>query len=404
MKVAIVHDYLNQRGGAEKVLEAITQLYPRAPVYTLLKGDRKPADFLARTDVRTSWLQRMPFANRWYEKYLPLFPLFVEQMDLSDYDLVVSDSSAWAKGVLTFPPTCHVSYLHTPMRFAWDYYHETMARMSWLYRGALRFTISYLRMWDVVAARRVDYLSCNSRTVQGRIRKYYGRYAEVIPPPVDTSFFTPAQNGDGGEGGPSSAEPYFLIVCRLKEYKRVDLAVEAFRGLQQRLVIIGDGPERKELVKRAGPNVFFLPAADDSTVREYYRHALAFLMPAHEDFGIAPVEAMACGKPVVAYRRGGALDTVVEGVTGVFFDEQTPRALREAVLAFEPSRYDPRVVRNRAIRYDTSRFKSKFAEFVASCFERYVRGVPASDAQTRVPPADAPVDVSAPGIEAAWSD
>jgi glycosyltransferase involved in cell wall biosynthesis len=402
MKVAIIHDYLNQRGGAEKVLEAVTQLYPRAPVYTLLKGNREPAEFLASTDIRTSRLQRMPFANRWYEKYLPLFPFFIEQMDLSGYDLVISDSSAWAKGVLTFPPTCHVSYLHTPMRFAWDYYHETIARMSWVYRGALRFTMSYLRMWDVVATRRVDYLACNSRTVQERVRKYYGRYAEVIPPPVDTSFFTMTHNGDDAEAD-SSAEPYFLIVCRLKRYKRVDLAVEAVRGLRQRLVIIGDGPERKELMKKAGPNVLFLPAADDKTVREYYRHALAFLMPANEDFGIAPVEAMACGKPVVAYRRGGALDTVAEGVTGVFFDEQTPRALREALLAFEPSHYDARVVRNRAIRYDTSRFKSRFAEFVGSCFERYMRGVPASEAQTRTPPVDTAVDVSAHGIEAAWS-
>jgi glycosyltransferase involved in cell wall biosynthesis len=404
MKVAIVHDYLNQRGGAEKVLEAITQLYPRAPVYTLLKGGRRAAASWAGADVRASRLQRMPFANRLYEKYLPLLPFFIEQIDLSDYDLVISDSSAWAKGVLTFPPTCHVSYLHTPMRFAWDYYHETVARMSWFYRGALRFTISYLRMWDVVATRRVDFLACNSRTVQERVRKYYGRFAEVIPPPVDTSFFTPAPNGDGGNDGPG-AEPYFLIVSRLKRYKRVDVAVEAFRGLRRRLVIVGDGPERKELMKMAGPNVGFVPAADDATVREFHRHALAFLMPAYEDFGIAPVEAMACGKPVVAYRRGGALDTVQENVSGLFFDEQTPRALRDAVLAFDPSRFDARVIRSRAVRYDTSRFKSRFAEYVASCVERYARGVevPASETLNRLTPPDASAAVPAPSAETAWS-
>jgi len=267
-------------------------------------------------------------------------------------------------------------------------------------------TMSYLRMWDVVATRRVDFLACNSYTVQGRIRKYYGRFAEVIPPPVDTSFFAPAQNGDDGADGASRAEPYYLVVCRLKKYKRVDLAVEAFRGLQERLVIIGDGPERKALERAAGPNVIFLPQADDVTVRDYYRHALAFLMPAHEDFGIAPVEAMACGKPVIAYRRGGALDTVAEGTTGLFFDRQTPRALRDAVLAFDPALFDARVVRGRAIRYDTSRFKSAFAEFVASCYERSTRGATAWGAKTHFQPesAEVPVEVSAPGVEAAWSD
>lgn len=379
MKVAIVHDYLNQKGGAEKVLEAIAELFPRAPVYTLFRDGDMFDGLLGGREVRTSWLQRMPLARRWYEKYLALYPFFVEQMDLSGYDLVVSDSSAWAKGVLTFPPTCHVSYLHTPMRFAWDYYHETMAGMPWLYRGVLRLTVSYLRMWDVVATRRVDFLACNSRTVQGRIRKYYGRHAEVIPPPVDTSFFTPSPDDDGTWPGRPFHEPYFLVVCRLKKYKRVDLAVEGFRGLPRRLVIVGDGPERHALAKYAGPNVYFVADAADATLREYYRHALAFLMPAHEDFGIAPVEAMACGKPVIAYRRGGALDTLVEGVTGAFFDRQTPEALREAVLAFDPACYDPAVIRSRAVRYDTSRFKSRFADFVATCYEKHRRGVPVAD-------------------------
>lgn len=400
MKVAVVHDYLNQRGGAEKVLQAVTELFPRAPVYTLLHDGDRLEGLLRDRVVRTSWLQRMPFAKRWYEKYLPLYPFFIEQMDLSGYDLVVSDSSAWAKGVLTFPPTCHISYLHTPMRFAWDYYYETVARMPWLYRGALRLTMSYLRVWDVVATRRVDFLACNSRTVQSRVRKYYGRHAEVIPPPVDTSFFTPAQNGDDGELGPHFGKPYFLIVCRLKDYKRVDLAVEAFRGMRRRLVIIGDGPERKELAKRAGPNVTFVPEATDEMVREYYRHALAFIMPAHEDFGIAPVEAMACGKPVIAYRRGGALDTVVDGVTGCFFEKQTPRAVREAVLSFEPSRYDARAVRNRAVRYDTSRFKSRFADFVASCYERFRRAVPAPAEAAASLPAGVTLETPAAGVGA----
>lgn len=402
MKVAFVHDYLNQRGGAEKVLEAITQLFPRAPVYTLLKDGDGWDDVLGDREIRTSWLQQMPFAKRMYDKYLLLYPFFIEQIDLSDYDLVISDSSAWAKGVLTFPPTCHISYLHTPMRFAWDYYHETMARMSWLYRGALRLTMSYLRMWDVVVTRRVDYLACNSRAVQGRIRKYYGRHADVIPPPVDTSFFTPPPNGSDLER--PLPEPYFLVVCRLKRYKRVDLAVEAFQGLSQRLVVIGDGPERNELTERAGPNVTFVPNADDETVREYYRHASAFVMPAYEDFGIAPVEAMACGKPVIAYRRGGALDTVVEGVTGCFFDEQTPRALREAVLAFDSSRYDAEVVRSRVVRYDTSRFKSMFGAFVASRHERSQRRARAPVAQAESRPAGTAVDATAPEVGAPLGD
>jgi glycosyltransferase involved in cell wall biosynthesis len=391
-------------GGAEKVLEAVTALFPRAPVYTLIENRDRLGDLYHDMDVRPSWLQRMPFARRWYEKYLALYPFFIEQMDLSEYDLVVSDSSAWAKGVLTFPPTCHVSYLHTPMRFAWDYYHKTMKRLPRLYRGPLRFTMSYLRMWDVVATRRVDFLSCNSRAVQGRIQKYYGRHAEVIPPPVDTSFFTPTANGNGDWPGRPFFEPYFLVVCRLKEYKRVDLAVEAFRGLSRRLVIVGDGPAREELMKRAGPNVQFVLDADDETVREYYRHALAFIMPALEDFGIAPVEAMACGKPIIAYRGGGALDTVKEGVSGAFFDEQTAKALREAVMNFDARRYDPEMVRSHAVTYDTSRFKSRFADFVSSCYERYRRGATAPVGFADVESLDAPVGMSAAHVEAAYTE
>jgi glycosyltransferase involved in cell wall biosynthesis len=376
MKVAVVHDYLNQRGGAEKVLKAVTALFPRAPIFTLIRKGNRLDDICGGRDVRVSRLQRMPLAGKLYEKYILLYPFFIEQLDLSEYDLVVSDSSAWAKGVLTFPPTCHVSYLHTPMRFAWDYYHEAMSRVPWFYRGALRLSMSYLRMWDVVATRRVDYLACNSRAVQERVRKYYGRYAEVIPPPVDTSFFSPPNNGREDTPGLNREGPYFLIACRLKRYKKVDLAVDAFATLKSRLVVVGDGPEFKELAKRAGGNVTFVPNADDVTLREYYRHARAFLMPAHEDFGIAPVEAMACGTPVIAYRRGGALDTVADGVTGCFFDEQTPRALREAVQAFDVRKYDAAVIRSRAINYDESRFKSRFADFVTACYERFRRGSP----------------------------
>ncbi len=404
MRVAVVHDYLNQRGGAEKVLQAITELFPRAPIYTLIKDAELSGDLVNGRDIRTSWLQRMPFARRWYDKYLLLYPLFIEQMDLSDYDLVVSDSSAWAKGVLTFPPTCHVSYLHTPMRFAWDYYHKTVAGMSWAYRGVLRCAMLYLRMWDVVATQRVDFLACNSRTVQERIRKYYGRRAEVIPPPVDTAFFTPSPDGDGSWPGRPFYEPYFLVVCRLKGYKRVDIAVDAFRNLPRRLVVVGDGPERKELMKRAGPNVTFVPEADDDTVREYYRHAVAFVMPAYEDFGIAPVEAMACGKPVIAYRRGGALDTVVDGITGRFFTPQTAEALREAILAFDPRCFDAGVIRNRAVRYDTSRFKSRFGDFVAGCYERYRRNLPAVAERTEALPPAAAVDTPPVDVEPALSE
>jgi len=375
MKVALVHDYLNQNGGAEKVLAAIADLFPRAPIYTLLYDPQVVGREFSRRDIRTSWLQRMPFARRHYAKYLPFFPLFVENMDLSAYDLVVSDSSAWAKGVLTFAPTVHVSYLHTPMRFAWDYFHPTVGGTPLPLRGLLAAAMNYLRVWDVVATRRVDFLACNSRTVQERIRKYYGRGAEVIPPPVDTAFYTPPANGHRPAGVP--AEPYFLTVCRLKPYKKVNLAVEAFRGLDSRLVVVGEGPEREALRKAAGPNVTFVPAVDDEAVRDYYRYASAFIMPAYEDFGIAPVEAMACGTPVIAFRRGGALDTVIDGITGCFFPEQTADALCEAVRSFDPQRYDAAVIRNHAVRYDRSWFKARFAEFVWACYEKARRRSPA---------------------------
>jgi len=370
MKVALVHDYLNQLGGAEKVLAALAEVFPAAPIYTLVRNPKRLAGAYARRRIYTSPLQHMPFVAKWYEKYLPFFPFFVEQLDLTGYDLVVSDSSAWAKGVLTFPPTCHISYLHTPMRFAWDYYHFTVAGMAKPARTPLRLTMTYLRLWDVVATRRVDFLACNSRAVQERIRKYYGRPAEVIPPPVATSFYTPAANGDRG---PWPGEPYFVMVCRLKPYKRVDVAVAAFRELPYRLVVVGDGPELKRLRREAGPNVTFVSDARDEDIREYLRYAQAFIMTAHEDFGIAPVEAMACGTPVIAYRRGGALDTVVPNVTGMFFDEQTPRAVREAVAAFDRRNFDAQTIRNYAVRYDTSRFKARFAEFAWTSFEKFRR-------------------------------
>lgn len=370
MKVALVHDYLNQLGGAEKVLAALAEIFPSAPIYTLLCDPKRTRGLCDGRRIYTSPLQRLPFVGKWYERYLPFFPFFVEQLDLSGYDLVISDSSAWAKGVLTFPPTCHISYVHTPMRFAWDYYYATVNGMSRIVRPALRTTITYLRMWDVVATRRVDFLACNSRAVQARILKYYGRYAEVIPPPVATDFYTPAPNGGPG---PLAGEKYFVTVCRLKPYKRVDIAVAGFKGLPYRLVVIGDGPRLKSLQAEAPPNVQFVTKASDEVVREYLRYAEAFIITACEDFGIAPVEAMACGRPVIAFRGGGAVDTVIENVTGLFFNEQSPRALREVILAFDARKFDAVVIRSHAVRYDTNRFKARFAEFAWSSYEKFRR-------------------------------
>jgi glycosyltransferase involved in cell wall biosynthesis len=355
MRVAIVHDYLNQYGGAERVLEVLHDLYPEAPIFTSIYDPaRLPASY-RRYDIRTSFMQRLPGVSRKHQAYLPCYPVAFESFDLSGYDLVISNSSAWCKGVITPPETLHVCYCLTPMRWAWRY-REYVEREGFgrLIRLGLPAAMTALRVWDVSSAQRVDRFLAISRAVASRIRKFYGREAEVIYPPVETGrFSTDRPPGD-----------YYLIVSRLIPYKRVDLAVEAFSRLGLPLRIAGDGRDLVELRRRAAPNIQFLGRVSDAEVVELIQGCRAFLFPGEEDFGIAPVEAQAAGRPVVAFGAGGALDTVVDGLTGVHFTEQTAAALAAAVRRLESLALRPAAIAAHAAQFDTAVFRQRLTCYV----------------------------------------
>jgi glycosyltransferase involved in cell wall biosynthesis len=365
MRVAIVHDYLNQMGGAERVLEVLHELFPDAPVYTSMYWPEVMSPAIRRMDVRVSFMQCLPFVLRHHQPFLPLYPLAFEQFNLSGYDLVLSMSSAWSKGVITRPETFHVNYCLTPMRFAWSY-HDYVARegLSGVAFLALPLVMSYLRLWDVVSAQRVDRFVAISQTVARRIEKYYRRRAVVIYPPVNTARFRPSDGYDG----------YFLVVGRLIPYKRTDLAVQACTRLRLPLKIIGDGRDRQKLARMAGPTVEFLGRLSDEETRRYLARCRALIFPGEEDFGITPVEAMASGRPVIAFAGGGALETVVEGVTGCFFREPTVDALAAALDGFDPARYDPRAIAAHAAQFDTEVFKQKLRALLDQQYAAFRRG------------------------------
>lgn len=356
MKVALVHDHLMQDGGAEKVLLALQEVFPEAPTYTLLYApDRVAPEFRAR-DIRTSFLQRMPLGLRRYQWFLPLMPAATEGHDLSGFDVVLSSSSAFAKGVLTRPGTVHVCYCHTPTRYLWSdthsYVQELQANPA--VKRLLPMMLSRLRVWDRMAADRVDRFIANSLTVASRIRKYYGRDSDVIHPPVETGKFSVAEVPGN----------YWLAGGRLVSYKRFDLVIRAFNDLGLPLKIFGDGPLYKELRAMARPNIEFVGKVGDGDKAALYRKALAFLHPQEEDFGITAVEAMASGRPVIAYRKGGAVETVVDGMTGAFFDGQSWEDVRDAVIRLDPADFDPFTVRAHALRYDIGVFKERLAAYV----------------------------------------
>ncbi|MBN1136040.1 MAG: glycosyltransferase [Anaerolineae bacterium] len=373
MKVAIVHDFFCNLGGSDQVAAALHQLYPDAPVYTLLVGNRNRQEaLLAGMDIKTSFVQRLPLARRWHEIYLPLFPLAVESFDLTSFDLVLSSSHACAKGVIPAPEALHICYCHTPARYAWDLSYLYARRVPWLARGYVALVMHRFRVWDVAAASRVDHFVANSRFVAQRIDRYYRRTSTVIHPPVDTAYFTP-----GGESG-----DYYLVVSRLTAYKRIDLAVEAFNRLGKPLWIAGDGPERRRLEAMAGPNVRFLGALLREGVRDAMRGCQALIFPGKEDFGITPVEVQATGRPVIAYGQGGAVETVIDGLTGVLFRGQTAEALCEAVDRAAHLPFDRDAIRRHAIQFDREAFCRKMTALIRNKWdERLVdeRRRPAAD-------------------------
>lgn len=357
MKTALVHDDLVQAGGAERVVVALHRMFPQAPIYTSLYDRKTTLAYFERADVRTSYLQKTPLAGRRLHKLaLPLFPSAFEQFDLSGYDLVLSNTTRFAKGIITPPETCHVCYCHTPPRFAWrpqDYLAQS--RSARLLAPLMRGLMTDLRAWDVASAQRVDYFVAGSHNAARRIRKFYRRESTaVIYPPVETDHYAPV--ADVGD--------HFLVVSRLVGYKRVDLAIDACNALGAALRIVGTGPELSALRRRAGPTVRFLGRLPDADVAAEYARCRAFIFPGEEDFGLTPIEAMASGRPVVAFGAGGALETVLEGKTGLFFREQTAGALAAALRQIQTLPVLPEALQAHALRFDLSVFRDQMRRFV----------------------------------------
>ncbi len=357
MKIALVHDFLIQDGGAEKVLDVLQEIWPQAPTYTLFFDPKKLPTFSGR-DIRTSFLQKMPFALKKYQWYITLMPTATEHYDLSDYDVVVSSTSAFAKGIITRPGAVHICYCHTPTRYLWSDTHSYVEelRVPRFIKSILPPILSKLRAWDQQAADRVDHFVANSQTVRQRIQKYYRKDAHVIFPPVDTHRFHISPR----------PKTYFLTGGRLVAYKRFDLVIDACNKTGIPLKIFGSGPVQDDLRRQAKSNVEFLGKVSSDVLHDLYADALAFIHPQEEDFGITPVESMAAGRPVIAYKKGGAVETVVEGLSGEFIETQTWEELADHLIRFDESRYDPKAIKAHAETFSRERFKKEMEEFVCA--------------------------------------
>lgn len=383
LRVALVHDFLVQRGGAEKVLRELCEMYPSAPIYTLLYNKEKMGDMFEGKDIRSSYLQKFPkFLRKRYQWLAPFFPVLPETFDLREFDLVISSTGAWSKGIVTKLDTVHVAYLHSPMRFVWDYNERYLKEKKWgKFSFFTRIFFNYLRVWDKLASERPDLLIANSVYTQKRIEKYYRKESIVIYPPVSSSDVPDVASvqNDVNESGKqmqhynkqrdkSSEQAYFLVVSRLSPYKKVDVAVEAFNKLGLPLIVIGTGEQEKYLRKIAKENIQIFGWQNDAVVQEYLQNAEALIFPTDDDFGIAPVEAMLAGTPVIALRKGGALETVQEGITGEFFDAQTPEVLADGIRRFmlNKDKYNKDVIMKRGQEFSRERFRNEFSKFVES--------------------------------------
>jgi len=376
MKIAIIHDWLVTYAGAERVLEQMLNVFPNADLYSLV--DFLPADqrdFILNKPVTTSFIQKLPLAKNKYRNYLPLMPLAIEQHDLSSYDIVISSSHAIAKGVLTGPDQLHICMCYSPIRYAWDlqhqYLHEsglTKGVTGWMAKAILH----YIRLWDYRTASGVDKFIGISNFIARRIQKVYGRDATVIYPPVDIEQFTCC----------GKKEDFYFTASRMVPYKRIDLIVEAFTAMPDRkLIVIGDGPDFEKIKTKAGPNVSLLGYQSFAVLKDHLQRARAFVFAAEEDFGIAPLEAQACGTPVIAYKKGGAVETICGAAsstpTGVFFEQQTIKSLQQAVCIFEDltCKISSKACRENAIRFSLERFRCEFKHYVESEWGLFQEGI-----------------------------
>lgn len=371
LKKALVHDWFAVYAGAEKCVESITNIWDDLDVYSLI-------DFLTEKDrevilkgkyAKTSFIQKLPLARKNYRGYLPFFPLAIEQFDLRDYDLIISSSHAVAKGVLTHADQLHISYIHTPIRYAWDLYHQYL-RESGLDRGIkgklAKMILHYIRLWDQTTVNRVDHWVANSHYIANRVRRVYGVKADVIYPPVDVEKFALREK----------KENFYLTASRMVPYKKIDLIVEAFSYLGKKLVVVGTGPDEKKIKALAAKNIELLGYQPDHVLVDLMQRARAFVFAAEEDFGIVPVEAQACGTPVICLGRGGTRETVIDGVTGVYFWSQTVESLVAAVEQFEriEEKFDPRRISLHASQFGRKRFEEQFKEYVMNAYARFVKG------------------------------
>jgi glycosyltransferase involved in cell wall biosynthesis len=356
MNIALVHDYFTQLGGAEKVVEELYCMLPEASLFATVASEKMMPPRLKDVPVQTSWMQSLPNIENYYRAYFFLYPFAVSSLDLSKYDLVISSSSGYAKGVQTPLDTVHVCYCHTPMRWAWSYEsyanRESFGRSQ---RAILPLFIRGLRYWDEQASRQPDHFVANSKTVAERIQRVYKRSAEVIHPPIDTNRFHSS----------SLLDDYYVVLSRLVSYKRIDLAVQACTERNKNLVVIGDGPDRKNLEAMAGPSVRFIGRASDKRVENTIARCRALIFPGEEDFGMAPLEVAAAGRPTIAFRAGGARETIIENTTGVFFDQQTPESLGDAIENFEKLNWSTDALRKHAEGFGVPVFRDRFRSFLS---------------------------------------
>ena len=367
MKIALAHDYLVQYGGAERVLKCFTELFPDAPIYTLVYDKKAMRGVFDEKNIKTSFLQKIPFAVKNHRLFPWLMPMAAEQFDFSDYDIVLSDSASYIKGIITGPETLHISYIHTPMRYAWDDCQKYTHDFSFpnFIKKLVPFAMNYIRTWDRAAADRPDKIIANSNFVAQRIKKYYRRESEVIYPPVNFNNFYISEK----------QQEYFLMVGRLLAYKKFDIAIEAFNKLGLKLKIIGRGPEMKRLKKMAKSNIEFLGRVSDKKLAKYYSECQAFIFPQEEDFGIVAIEAMASGRPLIAYYGGDIPEHLEEGKNGVFFYEQTAQDIIGAVKKMQVLKFDSPYIRRQVEKFDKSAFKARIKAYIEETLKSKKNGI-----------------------------
>ncbi len=373
MKIALVHDWLTNFGGAEQVLLSLHNVWPEAPIYTLLYDKKKMEQYFPQAEIRTSFLQKFPKIFQQRKEYLlPFLPTAPETFDLRDFDLVISSSNSFAKGIITKPKTIHISYCHAPMRFVWDWHYNYLKerKIGKIKKFFVLPILHYFRMWDKISADRVNYFIANSKTTAEKIKKYYSRDSKVIYPPVGIRQLPATSLPAGRQGYQLPAKKYFLIISRLSPYKRIDLAIKAFNKLELPLIIIGEGRQKKDLQKMARKNIKFLGFQPEEKIRQYYQDCRAFIFSGEDDFGITACETMSFGKPILAYRKGGLTETMIESVTGEFFNEPVPELLADGVrrLMKNEKKYNSDEIKKQAEKFSKERFEKEIKEHIEQIF------------------------------------